>query len=91
MIHIAKAGDEEREAKGLSRRGFLRCLLGGAAAAAAPTKTFVFFGNILRRPALDPRLFLCLGGGVSVFAAAFIAGPILISGKPILKGKIVSG
>lgn len=34
----------------MNRRGFLRLLVGGAAAAVAPTKTFAFFGNILRKP-----------------------------------------
>lgn len=45
MIHEAKAED----LKNLSRRGFLR-MFGGTAASAvvAPTKTFVFFGDILR-------------------------------------------
>lgn len=33
----------------LNRRGFLRLLVGGAAAAAAPTKAYSFLGDILRK------------------------------------------
>jgi hypothetical protein len=45
MIHIAK----EEDLKKLSRRGFLN-IFGTTAASAvvAPTKTFVFFGDIFR-------------------------------------------
>lgn len=40
----------------MDRRGFLRLLGVGAAAAVAPTKTFAFFGGILRpRPEFDAR------------------------------------
>lgn len=39
----------------MDRRGFLRTLGLAAAAAVAPTKTYAFFGGILRpRPALEP-------------------------------------
>lgn len=45
MIHVAK----EEDLKKLSRRGFLRMFgTTAASAAVAPTKTFVFFGDILR-------------------------------------------
>ena len=45
MIHVAK----EEDLKKLGRRGFLR-MFGTTAASAvvAPTKTFVFFGDIFR-------------------------------------------
>lgn len=53
MIHIAK----EEDLKKLSRRGFLS-MFGTTAAsvAVAPTKTFVFFGDIFRprTPVISP-------------------------------------
>jgi len=50
MIHVAK----EEDLKTLSRRGFLRMFMTAAPAAIiAPKKTFVFFGDILRRPAVQ--------------------------------------
>ena len=55
MIHIAKSGDIEKEVN-LSRRRFLSFLVGGAASAAMPTKTYAFFGNILRSPAIPVGL-----------------------------------
>jgi hypothetical protein len=53
MIHVAK----EEDLKKLGRRGFLR-MFGTTAASAvvAPTKTFVFFGDIFRprMPVIPP-------------------------------------
>lgn len=54
MIHVAK----EEDLKKLGRRGFLR-MFGTTAASAvvAPTKTFVFFGDIFRpRTPVIPHL-----------------------------------
>lgn len=53
MIHIAN----EEDLKKLSRRGFLRMFgTTAASAAVAPTKTFVFFGDIFRprTPVITP-------------------------------------
>lgn len=49
MIHIVR----DEDLKNLSRRGFLRLFgTATATAAAAPTKSFFFFGDILKAPAL---------------------------------------
>lgn len=71
MIHIAKKGDEELEARGVSRRGFLRMLAGGAASAAMPmpTKSYFFFGGIYRSPPVQlllPMHLMIAGGFLSV-------------------------
>lgn len=85
MIFVAKKGDEEIEARRLSRRGFLRLAVGGAASVAVPTKTYAFFGNILRTPAptpFQPHLLAAVG------IIPILMGGILIGGSPLLlKGK----
>lgn len=79
---------KEEDLKKLSRRGFLRIFSTAAPAAIiAPRKTFVFFGDILRRPAvtpyqgLPPELFanpsaLMLVGAVGLFAVLGMPGII---------------
>lgn len=89
MIYEAK----EEDLKKLSRRGFLR-MFGSTAAsvAVAPTKTFVFFGNILRPKApvftfpkiegtpLPPEWWMLGVSGV-IMGAALLLSPGKIS-KP---------
>lgn len=76
MIHIAKQGDEEIEARRLSRRGFLGMLVGGTASLAVPTKSYFFFGNVLRSPAPIPLWVLAMVSA-STFSALF-NGPVLL-------------
>lgn len=87
MIHIAK----EEDLKKLSRRGFLS-MFGTTAAAAvvAPTKTFVFFGDIFRprtpvipplpiNGLLLPAHLLLLGGIGAILGAGLLLSPGKIS------------
>lgn len=60
MIHVAKQGDEEIEARRLSRRGFLGMLIGGTASLAVPTKSYFFFGSVLRSPPPIPQWLLAM-------------------------------
>lgn len=80
MIVAAKKGDEELEAKRLSRRGFLRMLAGGTAAAAVPGKTYVFFGNILRSPQPIPIPPWILASVGVIGMSLLLASPLTISG-----------
>lgn len=45
----------------MNRRGFLRLLSGAIAAAAAPTKTYAFFGGILRPRPVDQESLWLIG------------------------------
>lgn len=80
MIHIAKKGDEELEARGVSRRGFLRMLAGGAASAVMPmpTKSYFFFGGIHRpAPALwtppNNLTHMIMAGGIAALGLLFFS------------------
>ena len=68
MIHVAKRGDEEIEARRLSRRGFLGMLIGGTASLAVPTKSYFFFGNVLRSPAPIPPWILAMASPLAFYA-----------------------
>jgi hypothetical protein len=81
---------KEEDLKKLGRRGFLR-MLGATAASAvvAPTKTFVFFGDILRpreQPVWTPPNNLVLTANMlQLLAVGGIFGAMLLVGGGIPK------
>lgn len=78
MIYVAKKGEEEAEARRLSRRGFLSMLAAGTASLAVPKKSYFFFGNIAR-PAAAEVIFpewakLLVASGALSFGIVFGLG-----------------
>lgn len=86
MIHIAK----EEDLKRLSRRGFLRMFgTTAASAAVAPTKTFVFFGDIFRpRTLVIPPLPTIEGLLIKPEWLMMVAGGIMGAALLLTPGKI---
>lgn len=78
---------KEEDLKRLGRRGFLR-MFGGAAAAAivAPTKTFVFFGDIFRPQAPVIPAFPGLPEGMVIKPEWILTGAVSMIGALLMGG-----